>query len=63
MSLYQRRTLYLRDRIGVMLGGRSSEQLIFDEVSSGAEDGLKQTTRLARHMVTHWGMSDKLSAR
>jgi cell division protease FtsH len=51
---------YLRDRIGVMLGGRIAEQLMFDEVSSGAEDDLKQATRLAQHMVTHWGMSDKL---
>jgi cell division protease FtsH len=51
---------YLRDRIGVMLGGRASEQLIFGEVSSGAEEDLKQATRLARRMVTQWGMSDKL---
>jgi cell division protease FtsH len=51
---------YLRDRIGVMLGGRISEKLVFGEFSSGAEEDLKQATRLARHMVTHWGMSDKL---
>ena len=57
---YNLRQSYLHDRIGVMLGGRVSEQIIFGEVSSGAEDDLKQATRLARHMVTHWGMSDKL---
>ena len=51
---------YLRDRIGVMLGGRISEKLIFGEFSSGAEEDLKQVTRLARHMVTHWGMSEKI---
>lgn len=51
---------YLRDRIGVMLGGRAAERLIFDEFSSGTEDDLKQATRLARHMVSHWGMSHKL---
>ncbi len=51
---------YLRDRIGVMLGGRVSEKLIFGEISSGAESDLKQVTSLARHMVTHWGMSDKI---
>jgi cell division protease FtsH len=54
------RQSYLHDRIGVMLGGRVAEKLVFGEVSSGAEEDLKQATRLARHMVTHWGMSDKL---
>jgi cell division protease FtsH len=57
---YNLQESYLRDRIGVMLGGRIAEQLIFNEVSSGAEDDLKQATRLAQHMVTHWGMSEKL---
>lgn len=51
---------YLRDRIGVMLGGRVSEKMIFGEFSSGAENDLKEATRLARQMVSHWGMSDKL---
>jgi len=57
---YNLRRSCVYDRIGVMLGGRAAEQLIFDEVSSGAEDDLKQATRLARHMVTHRGMSEKL---
>ena len=57
---YNLRKSYLRDRIGVMLGGRAAEKLVFGEVSSGAEDDLKQATRLARHMVSHWGMSDRL---
>ncbi len=57
---YNLRRSYVYDRIGVMLGGRAAEKLIFEEVSSGAEDDLKQATRLARHMVTHWGMSEKL---
>jgi len=57
---YNLQESYVRDRIGVMLGGRTAEQLVFNEVSSGAEDDLKQATRLAQHMVTHWGMSDKL---
>jgi cell division protease FtsH len=43
-----------------MLGGQACEQLVFGEVSSGAEEDLKQATRLARHMVTQWGMSEKL---
>jgi len=57
---YNLRQSYVRDRIGVMLGGRVAEQLVFGEVSSGAEEDLKQATHLARHMVTHWGMSEKL---
>ena len=57
---YNLQQSYVRDRIGVMLGGRVAEQLVFGEVSSGAEEDLKQATRLARHMVTHWGMSEKL---
>jgi cell division protease FtsH len=51
---------YLRDRIGVLLGGRSAEHVVFGQVSSGAEDDLKQATRLAQHMITHWGMSERL---
>ena len=57
---YNLRQSYVRDRIGVMLGGRVAEKLVFDEVSSGAENDLKQATRLARHMITQWGMSEKL---
>lgn len=51
---------YLLDRIGVMLGGRVSEQLVYGEVSSGAEGDLKQATNLARHMIANWGMSENL---
>lgn len=49
---------YARDRIAVMLGGRASEQLIFNEVSSGAENDIEQATKLARRMVSRWGMSE-----
>ena len=54
------RESYLKDRIGVMLGGRVSEQIVFGETSSGAEQDLKQATILARRMVTQWGMSARL---
>ena len=43
-----------------MLGGRAAEKLVFDEYSAGAENDLKQATRLARRMVTPWGMSERL---
>ena len=51
---------YARDRIAVMLGGRVSERLIFGEVSSGAENDIEQATKLARRMVSRWGMSDAI---
>jgi cell division protease FtsH len=43
-----------------MLGGRAAEKLVFNEYSAGAEDDLKRATQLARRMVTHWGMSERL---
>ncbi len=49
---------YLLDRVGVMLGGRVAEQVIFDDVTSGAESDLDQATQLVRRMVCRWGMSD-----
>ncbi len=50
----------LLDRIGVMLGGRIAERLCLGEVSTGAENDLKQATSLARRMVSQWGMSERL---
>jgi cell division protease FtsH len=47
---------YLLARIDVMLGGRISEQIVFDDVTTGAENDLVQATRLARRMITRWGM-------
>jgi len=51
---------YLEERICIMLGGRSAEQVVFDEVSSGAADDLKQATNLARQMISNWGMNKEL---
>src|SRR5690606_14083848 len=51
---------YLTDRIKVMLGGRSSEKLVFGEVSTGAQNDLKEATALLRRMVGQWGMSEKV---
>jgi len=47
---------YLLARIDVMLGGRLSEQIVFGDITTGAENDLIQATRLARRMVTRWGM-------
>jgi cell division protease FtsH len=49
---------YLLARLGVMLGGRTAEELVFGDVTTGAESDLTEATRLARRMVTRWGMSD-----
>ncbi|MFO7838292.1 MAG: ATP-dependent zinc metalloprotease FtsH [Desulfosalsimonadaceae bacterium] len=51
---------YLLDRITVMLGGRGAEQVQFAETSTGAGDDLQKATQIAKRMVTHWGMSDKV---
>jgi cell division protease FtsH len=51
---------YLLDRIGVMLGGRVAEQVVFDDLTSGAQSDLEQATRLVRSMVCRWGMSPAL---
>jgi cell division protease FtsH len=44
------------------LGGRASEQIVFDDITSGAANDLEQVTRMARAMVTRLGMSDKLGS-
>jgi len=43
-----------------LLAGRAADRLVYGQVYSGAESDLKQATRLARMMVTHWGMSEKV---
>ncbi len=50
----------LHSRLTFMMGGRAAEKLVFDEYSAGAEDDLKRATQLARRMVTHWGMSERV---
>ncbi len=50
----------LLDRITVSLGGRVAEELVFGEVTTGAQNDFEQATELARKMVTEFGMSDKL---
>ena len=51
---------YMRARIVGALGGRAAEQLIYNEVTTGAESDFKQVTNIARQMVTKWGMSHTL---
>jgi len=49
---------YLQARMLVLLGGRASEQVIFQEVTTGAENDLRRVTDLARRMVAQFGMSE-----
>jgi cell division protease FtsH len=48
----------LRDRICVLVGGRCAEEVVCQDVSTGAEDDLERATEMARHMVCRFGMSD-----
>jgi AFG3 family protein len=50
----------LMDRMAMILGGRVSEELHFDTVTSGASDDFKKVTQLASAMVTRFGMSKKI---
>jgi cell division protease FtsH len=49
---------YLISRLAVMLGGRSSEEIAMDDITTGAENDLLEATKLARHMITRWGMGN-----
>uniref|UniRef100_E1TJF9 ATP-dependent zinc metalloprotease FtsH n=1 Tax=Burkholderia sp. (strain CCGE1003) TaxID=640512 RepID=E1TJF9_BURSG len=50
----------LLDRLDALLGGRVAEELIFGDVSTGAENDLERATAMARHMVTRYGMSKRI---
>ena len=50
----------LLDRLSVLLAGRASEELIFKEASTGAQNDLEQATHIARKMICDYGMSEKL---
>ena len=53
------RTKFEADLV-TMLGGRAAEEIVFDQVTTGASNDLERATDLARKMVTEYGMSDKL---
>jgi cell division protease FtsH len=50
----------LLDRLAVLLGGRVAEELVFGDVSTGAQNDLQRATDIVRSMVTEYGMSDRL---
>ncbi len=51
---------FFKARLAYLMGGRAADRLVFGKPFAGAEDDLKQATRFARMMVTHWGMSERL---
>jgi cell division protease FtsH len=50
----------LNNRIATLLGGRAAEALIFNDVSTGAQNDLSRATDIARSMVKEYGMSERL---
>ena len=50
----------LLDRMAVMLGGRAAEEVVFHDMSTGAQDDLQRVSEMARRMVTEFGMSEDL---
>jgi ATP-dependent Zn proteases len=50
----------LRDKVVSLLGGRAAEEIVFNEITTGASNDLKRATELVREMVTQLGMSEKI---
>ncbi|HEY2953026.1 MAG TPA: ATP-dependent zinc metalloprotease FtsH [Verrucomicrobiae bacterium] len=59
-DILNRKRKELMDIIAVTMAGRIAEQIISDDISTGAMGDIQQATTMARAMVTQWGMSDKL---
>ena len=51
---------YLVNNIAVLMGGRAAEELVLNQMTTGAGNDIERATELARKMVCEWGMSDKL---
>ena len=51
---------YLNNSIAILLGGRAAEELVLNQLTTGAGNDLERATDLARKMVCEWGMSEKL---
>jgi cell division protease FtsH len=51
---------YLIGKLAILMGGRAAERLVFDEMTTGAQNDLKEATQIGRRMVGLWGMSDRI---
>ena len=52
-----------KDILATLLAGHAAEELTFNEMTTGSQDDIERATKLARKMVTEWGMSDELGPR
>src|SRR5436190_6824299 len=52
----------LHSQLAVLLGGRTAEEIVIGEITTGAQNDLQRATDIARAMVTEFGMSDELGA-
>jgi cell division protease FtsH len=51
---------YFKTQLATLMGGRAADRLVFGQAFAGHENDLQKATRMARYMVTHWGMSDRI---
>ncbi len=59
-DILSQRKKQLVDDLAVAMGGRIAEEIITDDISSGASGDIQMATQMAKAMIMHWGMSDKL---
>jgi cell division protease FtsH len=59
-DIHSRKRKELLDLIAVAMAGRIAEEIVMDDISSGASGDIQQATAMAKAMIMHWGMSEKL---
>ena len=52
-----------KDLLATLLGGRTAEEIIYDEITTGSQNDIEQATKIARKMITDYGMSERLGPR
>ncbi len=52
-----------KDLLATLLGGRTAEEIVYDEITTGSQNDIEQATKIARKMITDYGMSEKLGPR
>lgn len=50
----------LRDQLAILMGGRTAEEIVYGDISTGAQNDIEKATEIARNMVCYFGMSEKL---